>query len=194
MSVSTVGSVIARGAQSAHAMNRAAMAEENPPGAFDVWSASHDGVAAGMKAAAGNPAGFLAGSPSEFARAQAASLNTSTTASNRIENSMMAQASALGGNVSGIGEAQGVLPTVGATFATLTGVEQMLSSVLSAIPFPAFPAVRIADFDIGLPHAHAHPPNLIPPAPPIPLPSMGPVIPIPILSGASNTLINGRPA
>ncbi len=37
-------------------------------------------------------------------------------------------------------------------------------------------------------------PNLIPPAPPVPLPSTGPIIPIPILSGASRTLINGMPA
>jgi len=49
--------------------------------------------------------------------------------------------------------------------------------------------------DVGLPHAHNHPPNLIPPNPvPIPLPSMGPVIPIPILSGASKTFIEKMPA
>jgi RHS repeat-associated protein len=35
---------------------------------------------------------------------------------------------------------------------------------------------------------------LIPPAPPVPLPSTGPVIPIPIFSGAEKTLINGLPA
>jgi RHS repeat-associated protein len=44
-----------------------------------------------------------------------------------------------------------------------------------------------------MPHAHAHPPNL-PPPPAIPLPSTGPIIPIPILSGATRTLINGMPA
>src|SRR5262249_11136949 len=58
---------------------------------------------------------------------------------------------------------------------------------------PAFPALRIMDMDVGLPHGHAHPPNL-PPPPPIQLPSTGPVIPIPMLSGASRTLINGMPA
>jgi uncharacterized Zn-binding protein involved in type VI secretion len=52
-------------------------------------------------------------------------------------------------------------------------------------------ALRITDFDVGLPHAHNHPPNLTPPNPvPIPLPSTGPVIPIPILSGAMQTKIN----
>src|SRR5262249_61379223 len=54
-------------------------------------------------------------------------------------------------------------------------------------------AVRILDFDVGLPHAHNHPPNA-PPAPPIPLPSTGPVIPIPFVSGAGSVLINGMPA
>jgi uncharacterized Zn-binding protein involved in type VI secretion len=63
------------------------------------------------------------------------------------------------------------------------------------IPFPALPAIRILDMDIGLPHAHMHPPNLTPPNPvPVPLPSTGPVIPIPILSGASKVMINNMPA
>ncbi len=76
----------------------------------------------------------------------------------------------------------------------LTSIEQLVSMPLSMIPFPALPAVRIFDFDIGLPHAHNHPPNLVPPAPPVPLPSTGPVIPIPVLSGAGTVLINGMPA
>lgn len=71
----------------------------------------------------------------------------------------------------------------------------MLSTFLSMIPFPAFPALRITDLDVGLPHAHSHPPNLTPPNPvPVPLPSTGPIIPIPFISGASRTLINGMPA
>ena len=93
-----------------------------------------------------------------------------------------------------IGEAEGPLATFGAAFGTLTAFEQMLSMALSAIPFPAFPAIRITDMDVGLPHAHSHPPNLIPPAPPVPLPSTGPVIPIPFLSGANQSLINSLPA
>ena len=74
-------------------------------------------------------------------------------------------------------------------------VEQFISQPLAAIPFPGFPALRVWDLDIGLPHAHNHPPNLTPPNPvPIPLPSTGPIIPIPILSGAPTVLINGMPA
>jgi RHS repeat-associated protein len=55
---------------------------------------------------------------------------------------------------------------------------------------PKFPAARLfGDIVFGWPHAHSHPPNLIPPAPPIPLPSFGPVI----CAGAVSVLINGLP-
>jgi uncharacterized Zn-binding protein involved in type VI secretion len=84
---------------------------------------------------------------------------------------------------------------VGMAFGLLSGVEQLVSIPLGMIPFPALPAMRILDTDIGLPHAHMHPPNLTPPNPvPVPLPSTGPIIPIPILSGASKVLINNMPA
>jgi uncharacterized Zn-binding protein involved in type VI secretion len=90
---------------------------------------------------------------------------------------------------------QGALAHVGAAFGLLGKLEELITMPLGAIPFPAFPALRITDMDIGLPHAHNHPPNLIPPNPvPIPLPSTGPVIPIPFVSGASKVLINGLPA
>jgi uncharacterized Zn-binding protein involved in type VI secretion len=88
---------------------------------------------------------------------------------------------------------QGVMGHIGAAFGLLTTAEQAVSMPLSRIPFPALPAVRILDFDIGLPHGHPHPPNT-PPAPPLMLPSTGPVIPIPFVSGAGTVLINGRPA
>src|SRR5215813_10098467 len=56
---------------------------------------------------------------------------------------------------------------------------------------PKFPAARLfGDIVFGWPHAHDHPPNLIPPSPPIPLPSFGPVI----CAGAVSVLINGLPA
>ncbi len=89
---------------------------------------------------------------------------------------------------------RGALQHIGAGFQLLTSIEQLLTMWMAAIPFPAFPAVRVMDCDIGLPHAHLHPPNLIPPAPPVPLPSTGPIMPIPLLSGASRTLINNMPA
>src|SRR5262245_18693263 len=56
---------------------------------------------------------------------------------------------------------------------------------------PSFPAARLfVDMVFGWPHYHMHPPNLIPPAPPIFLPSIGPVI----CAGAVNVLINGFPS
>lgn len=89
----------------------------------------------------------------------------------------------------------GVLATVGKAVLTAIGWEQALSPYLGKIPFPGIPALRVWDLDVGLPHAHNHPPNITPPNPvPIPLPSFGPVIPIPYLSGATKVLINGTPA
>jgi hypothetical protein len=64
---------------------------------------------------------------------------------------------------------------------------------VGAIPFPEFPALRVFDLAIGLPHAHNHWPNLTPPNPvPIPLPGLGPIIPIPFVSGAMRTHVHGR--
>ncbi|HEY8504553.1 MAG TPA: PAAR domain-containing protein [Gemmataceae bacterium] len=99
----------------------------------------------------------------------------------------------MGEDLARLGKADGALQTVGAAFALMTSAEQLLSAPAAAIPFPAFPALRVGDYDIGLPHAHAHWPNT-PPVPPLMLPSTGPVIPLPFVSGANKTLINGMPA
>jgi uncharacterized Zn-binding protein involved in type VI secretion len=55
---------------------------------------------------------------------------------------------------------------------------------------PKFPAARLTSLYIGIPHAHAHPPSLIPPAPPIPLPSIGMVM----LGTSVKVLMGGLPA
>ncbi len=86
---------------------------------------------------------------------------------------------------------QGVMGHFGALTGVITGVEQLLSVLVSAIPSPALPAMRVMDVDVGLPHAHGHPPNIPGPGP---IPSTGPVIPIPYVSGAATVLINGMPA
>jgi uncharacterized Zn-binding protein involved in type VI secretion len=89
------------------------------------------------------------------------------------------------------GPAMQALQAVASGVQTVIGWEQKLTAPFGMIPFPAFPALRVLDFDIGLPHAHNHPPNITPPNPvPVPLPSTGPVIQIPFLSGASSTMIN----
>lgn len=88
---------------------------------------------------------------------------------------------------------EGFLGNMAATFEILTSLEQIITTPFALVPFPAFPALRVMDMDFGFPHGHAHPPNT-PPTPPAPFPSTGPVIPIPFLSGATRTLINGMPA
>jgi uncharacterized Zn-binding protein involved in type VI secretion len=170
----TVGRTIAQGAIDAQAAAQAA----GQHSATDVWS--HAAAGYGHQGATDlrhMPIG-----------------NFSSTPLSDIPGALRMQAGDLDGAVAEIGKAKGALATTGAVFGALTAAEQAISVLASAIPFPAFPAVRVLDFDVGLPHAHNHPPNLIPPAPPVPLPSTGPVIPIPYVSGASSVLINGMPA
>lgn len=83
---------------------------------------------------------------------------------------------------------------VGRAFNFMTHVERALTAPLGKIPFPALPAVTIGSNGMGLPHAHSHPPNLVPPAPPVPFPHLTQLIGIPVLSGASTTMIGGKPA
>ncbi len=59
-----------------------------------------------------------------------------------------------------------------------------------AAMLPSMPSATITTLYVGTPHAHTHPPSLIPPAPPIPLPSMGPVT----LGTCVKVLINSLPA
>lgn len=83
---------------------------------------------------------------------------------------------------------QGILQHLGMALGLLTTIEQGLSALLSFIPFPALPALHVLNLAVGLPHSHpTHFPF-------IPLPSVGPILPIPILSGASRITINGLPA
>ncbi len=56
---------------------------------------------------------------------------------------------------------------------------------------PAFqPAATMGSMYLGIPHPHSHPPSLIPPAPPVPMPSFGPVL----VGNCVTVLIEGRPA
>ncbi len=89
----------------------------------------------------------------------------------------------------------GALAAIAKGVSTAIGWEQSLTAPIGKIPFPGLPALCILDLDVGLPHAHNHPPNITPPNPvPIPLPSTGPLIPIPVLSGADRTKHGGRAA
>src|SRR5258708_37518837 len=64
-----------------------------------------------------------------------------------------------------------------------------LTAPLAAI-FPSLPSATLSAMYVGTPHAHSHPPSLVPPAPPIPLPSLGPVT----LGTCVRVLINNLPA
>lgn len=70
-----------------------------------------------------------------------------------------------------------------------TGFAMVTADIAAA--FPAMPAAVIGlALHFGFLHAHMHPPSLIPPAPPVPLPSIGTIM----LAGAISVLINGIPA
>jgi uncharacterized Zn-binding protein involved in type VI secretion len=64
-----------------------------------------------------------------------------------------------------------------------------LTNPLAAL-LPPFPAATLSMLYVGLPHAHSHPPSLIPPAPPIPLPSLGAIL----YGTCVRVLISGMPA
>jgi RHS repeat-associated protein len=196
MSGADIGGMLAKAAQNAGGLEQSNQQMGDRASPFDVWSHSFDGLSNRLQSAASDPVGTLADLQRDKYRTLRAALIDPRYSSSLAEvgDSIAAQAAGLGDMVDAIGEADGALATVGATFALLTGIEQMLSTLVSVIPFPALPAIRVLDMDVGLPHAHSHPPNLIPPAPPVPFPSTGPIVPIPILSGASRTLINGMPA
>jgi uncharacterized Zn-binding protein involved in type VI secretion len=179
-------------------LGRAAQAAGKPPGHhLDVWKHSALGLKEQMK-------NYDPDAPPPPVQAMENQGKESTDGNARspsdVAQGMAQQASAIPKQLAQLFHAgdgpppQGVLQHVGAAFGVLTSVEQLVSMPLALIPFPALPAVRIGDYDIGLPHGHSHPPNLVPPAPPVPLPSTGPVISIPIFSGASTVLINGKPA
>ena len=74
---------------------------------------------------------------------------------------------------------------------------QLLNSGFSLVTaevakaFPPLPAAAVGDLYVGPPHAHGHPPSLIPPATiPVPLPSLGVIA----LGTSLKVLIQGKPA
>lgn len=64
-----------------------------------------------------------------------------------------------------------------------------LTAPIAAL-FPAVPAATLAMPYLGVPHTHTHPPSLNPPAPPVPLPSIGTVM----FGCHVRTMVNGMPA
>jgi len=82
-----------------------------------------------------------------------------------------------------------VLGVVGAPFEMLDTGFAMATAGLAAM-MPGLPAATLTAPHLGMPHGHAHPPSLIPPAPPVPLPSIGVVA----AAGCVSVLVGGLPA
>jgi len=83
----------------------------------------------------------------------------------------------------------GALGVVGGVFTLLdTGMAMATAGIASM--FPALPAVTLGGMYLAPPHCHSHPPSLIPPAPPVPLPSIGVIM----VAGCMSVLIGGVPA
>jgi len=171
--------------------------QRDKQGPLDVWTNTWDGAVQNEQEFWTDPAEQIrADWDSQMQQVEALGISQwASTSYSDTQDAFIANAEGVGDAAYKIAEADGALPTVGAVFGTLIALEQALSVAFSMIPFPALPAVRVTDMAIGLPHAHMHPPNLIPPNPvPVPLPSAGPVIPIPFISGAATVLINNLPA
>lgn len=81
------------------------------------------------------------------------------------------------------------LGVVGAPFELLDTGFAMLTSGLAAL-MPGMPAAVLMAPHLGTPHTHPHPPSLVPPAPPVPLPSIGTVVG----AGCVSVTIGGLPA
>jgi RHS repeat-associated protein len=95
---------------------------------------------------------------------------------------------------------QGALGVVNQAIGAVMGLQGMGMELMNtgfamatagiAAAMPAFPAAFLTVPHVGMPHAHAHPPSLIPPAPPVPLPSIGTLM----LAGSVGVLVCGMPA
>jgi RHS repeat-associated protein len=83
----------------------------------------------------------------------------------------------------------GILGVIGAPQKIIDTAFAALTAPLAAL-FPSLPAVTLLGMHIGPPHAHTHPPSLIPPAPPVPLPSIGCLVG----AGSVTVLVGGMPA
>jgi RHS repeat-associated protein len=104
-----------------------------------------------------------------------------------------AEQGAAGWVAQGLGGALGVInaPMMFIDAAASQGVSAFLDATGLGFLFPPMPVAVIGmSMHIGTPHTHVHPPSLVPPAPPIPLPSLG----VAFLAGSASVLVGGVPA
>ncbi|HVZ35056.1 MAG TPA: PAAR domain-containing protein, partial [Polyangiaceae bacterium] len=94
------------------------------------------------------------------------------------------------------GVAGKVEQAVGMVTGVLGAPDKIIDTAFAAITapvaavFPSLPAITLSGLHIGSPHTHTHPPSFIPPAPPVPLPSLGMMLG----AGSVTVLIAGMPA
>lgn len=98
-------------------------------------------------------------------------------------------------SASGSAGGSAVLRAVGKGFAAALEWEKKVSAPFAGVPYPGMPASVSLAMIRGFPHAHDHWPNnaIVPPIP-IPFPSDGPVIPLPVVSCADKVFIAKRNA
>src|SRR5262249_44828721 len=143
-------------------LDRAAQNAGKPaPSHLDVWKHSVEGMQARMNGYDPDRPPALPPAVAAQVRADAGDLHASSRSG--VGKGMAQQAGAIKKQLgqlfhTGDKPAEGFMQHLGLAFGVLTSVEQLVSMPLAMIPTPAFPAVRIMDFDIGLPHAHNHPP------------------------------------
>jgi uncharacterized Zn-binding protein involved in type VI secretion len=87
---------------------------------------------------------------------------------------------------------QGIGNVMRSVFNPIEDINMAIATSTNAIAqaLPSFPAATLGMIAVGVPHAHLHPPSLIPPAPPVPLPVIGPIM----LGCCMSVLISGMPA
>ncbi len=86
-------------------------------------------------------------------------------------------------------ESTGFLEQAGKAIGFLVELEKKISPSLNVMPYAAQPAAREFDMHAGYPHGHMHKPTFG-----APLPSLGPLIPLPYVSGAEKVKINDQVA
>lgn len=88
--------------------------------------------------------------------------------------------------------ASGIGAVVGAPMQVVNLANEGFAKATNVIAqaLPCFPAATLGSIAMGMPHGHLHPPSLVPPAPLVPLPPIGPVM----FGTSVQVLINGMPA
>src|SRR5262249_16013096 len=148
-------------------LNRAAQHAARPESSpLDVWSHSVEGMKQEMQNADPNRPPPLKQSAEALGRSVAGDWHSASPSG--VGKGLVQQAKVLKNQLAQLGPLKegpppaGFMQHVGLAFGLITSAEQLVSTTLSMIPFPALPAVRVLDFAFGLPHAHAHPPNTPP--------------------------------